>query len=200
MTTWIWAIGRLCGLSISAGVRASMTLLIMGVLSREGWGFHVAPGFGWLESSIAIAVFVLLTILEIALDKVPSLDRLSTRLSVPWRLAAGAIAGGAAVSHGTIGLAIGVAGGIGLAYLGLSAKRLWRPRSTTSNMAIPLLSLVEDLAAFAAAVLSATLPPIGYAVVAWTALVRRTPAPPPGRQVQGPAGPVPLAWPPAARR
>ena len=36
-------------------------------------------------------------------------------------------------------------------------------------MTIPLLSLVEDLAAFGASVLSATLPPIGYAVAAWTA-------------------------------
>jgi len=169
VTTWIWAIGRMCGLSISAGVRASMTLLIMGVLSREGWGFHVPSSFSWLESSAAIAVFVLLAILEIAFDKVPSFDRLYARLSVPWRLAAGAIAGGAAMSHGTIGLVVGLVAGAGLAFLGISAKRLWRPRSATSSMTIPLLSLVEDLAAFAAAVLSATLPPIGYAVAAWTA-------------------------------
>jgi uncharacterized membrane protein len=169
VTTWIWAIGRMCGLSISAGVRASMTLLIMGVLSREGWGFHLPSSFSWLESSAAIAVFVLLAILEIAFDKVPSFDRLYARLSVPWRLAAGAIAGGAAMSHGTTGLVVGLVAGAGLAFLGISAKRLWRPRSTTSSMTIPLLSLVEDLAAFAAAVLSATLPPIGYAVAAWTA-------------------------------
>lgn len=169
MTSWIWAIGRLGGLSISAGVRAAMTLLVMGVLSREGWGFHVAPGFTWLESSIAIAVLVLLAIVEIALDKVPSFDRLSARLSVPWRVAAGALAGGAAVSHGWIGLVVGLVGGAGLAVLGVNAKRLWRPRSTTSTMTIPLLSLVEDLAAFGAAVLSATLPPVGYAVAAWTA-------------------------------
>jgi uncharacterized membrane protein len=169
VTSWIWAIGRLGGLSISAGVRAAMTLLVMGVLSREGWGFHVAPGFTWLESSIAIVVLVLLAIVEIALDKVPSFDRLSARLSVPWRVAAGALAGGAAVSHGWIGLVVGLVGGAGFAVLGVNAKRLWRPRSTTSTMTIPLLSLVEDLAAFGAAVLSATLPPVGYAVVAWTA-------------------------------
>ena len=168
MTSWIWAIGRLGGLSISAGVRAAMTLLVMGVLSREGWGFHVAPGFTWLESSIAIVVLVLLAIVEIALDKVPSFDRLSARLSVPWRVAAGALAGGAAVSHGWIGLVVGLVGGAGFAVLGVNAKRLWRPRSTTSTMTIPLLSLVEDLAAFGAAVLSATLPPVGYAVAAWT--------------------------------
>ena len=169
MTSWIWAIGRLGGLSISAGVRASMTLLIMGVLSREGWGFHLAPGFLWLESSIAIGVLVLLAILEIAFDKVPSFDRLYARLSVPWHIAAGAIAGGAAVSHGVIGLIVGLVAGAGLAMLGINATRLWRPRSTTSTVTMPLLSLVEDLTAFGSAVLSATLPPIGYAVTAWTA-------------------------------
>jgi hypothetical protein len=168
VTSWIWAVGRLCGLSISAGVRAAMTLLIMGVLSREGWGFHVAPGFTWLQSSIAIAVLVVLVIIEIAVDKIPSFDRLYARLSVPWHLAAGAIAGGAAMAHGWPGLIVGLVAGIGLAWLGINAKRLWRPRSTTSTVTMPLLSLVEDLAAFAAAVLSATLPPIGYAVVAWT--------------------------------
>ena len=169
MTSWIWAIGRLGGLSISAGVRASMTLLIMGVLSREGWGFHLAPGFSWLESSVAIGVLVLLAILEIAFDKVPSFDRLYARLSVPWHIAAGAIAGGAAVSHGVIGLIGGLVAGAGLAMLGINATRLWRPRSTTSTVTMPLLSLVEDLTAFGSAVLSATLPPIGYAVTAWTA-------------------------------
>jgi uncharacterized membrane protein len=169
VTSWIWAIGRLCGLSISAGVRAAMTLLVMGVLSREGWGFRVAPGFTWLESSIAIAVLVVLAILEIALDKVPSLDRIYARLTAPWRIAAGALAGGAAVSHGWIGLVVGLCAGAGLAFLGANAKRLWRPRSTTSTMTIPLLSLLEDLTSFAAAVLSATLPPIGYAVGVWTA-------------------------------
>ena len=168
MTSWIWAIGRMGGLSISAGVRAAMTLLVMGVLSREGWGFHVAPGFTWLESSVAIGVLVVIMILEIALDKVPSFDRLYARLSVPWRIAAGAVAGAAAVSHGWVGLIVGLAGGAALAVLGVNAKRLWRPRSTTSTMTIPLLSLVEDLAVFGSAVLSATLPPIGYAVVAWT--------------------------------
>jgi uncharacterized membrane protein len=168
VTSWIWAVGRLCGLSISAGVRASMTLLIMGILSRQGWGFHVSAGFGWLESSVAIAVLVLLAILEIALDKVPSVDRIYARLSAPWRIAAGAVAGGAAMSYGATGLIVGLVGGAGLAILGLNAKRLWRPRSTTSTVTMPLLSLVEDLSAFGIAVLSATLPPIGYAVAAWT--------------------------------
>jgi uncharacterized membrane protein len=167
VTTWIWAVGRLLGLSTSAGLRASMTLLVMGVLSREGWGFHLPSQFSWLESSIAIGVLVVLAILEIAFDKMPSVDRIYSRLTVPWRLAAGAIAGAAALSHGWLGFGVGLAAGAGLAYLTVSVKQLWRPRSTTSTMTIPLLSLLEDLAAFLSAVLSATLPPVGYAVAAW---------------------------------
>lgn len=169
MTGWIWAVGRLLGLSTSAGVRASLTLLIMGVLSREGWGFHVAAGFTWLESSVAIGVLVLLTMLEIALDKVPSLDRVYARLTVPWRVVAGAAAGAAAMSNGRPGFVVGIAGGAACALLGIHVKRRWRPRSTTSTMTIPLLSLLEDLGVFAGAVLSATLPPIGYALAGWMA-------------------------------
>jgi len=167
VTAWIWIVGRLLGLSTTAGVRASLTLLVMGVCSREGWGFHVAPGFGWLESSVAIAILVFLTILEIAFDKVPSFDRLYGRLTVPWRVAAGAIAGAAVVGHGWPGLVAGVVGGIGLAWVGISVKRLWRPRSTPSTMTQPMLSLIEDVGSFAGAVLSATLPPFGYAIGPW---------------------------------
>ena len=167
MTTWIWAVGRMLGLSTSAGLRASMTLLVMGVLSREGWGFHLPSQFSWLESSYAIAALVVLAILEIAFDKVPAVDRVYSRLTVPWRLAAGAIAGSAALSHGWLGFGVGLAAGAGLAYMTIMVRRLWRPRSLTGPTTVPLLSLIEDLAAFVSAVLSATLPPVGYAVAAW---------------------------------
>jgi uncharacterized membrane protein len=167
VTSWIWAVGRLLGLSPSAGLRASMTLLVMSVLSREGWGFHLPAQLSWLESSYAVAVLVVLTILEIAFDKVPSVDRVYSRLTVPWRLVAGAIAGAGALSHGWLGFGVGLAAGAGLAYVTISVKRLWRPRSTTSTMTIPLLSLLEDMTAFVGAVLSATLPPVGYAIAVW---------------------------------
>ncbi len=165
--SWVWAVARLLGLSTTAGVRASMTLLIVGVLSREGWGFQVPPRFTWLESSAAIAVFVVLTIIETSIDKMQSLDRVQDRLTMPWRIAAGAIVGGAAMGHGVAGLVIGLVGGGFLAWFGLEIKRLWRPRSSTSAMTLPVVSLVEDLAAFVAGVLTATLAPFGYAIFAW---------------------------------
>ena len=166
---WIWAIGRLLGLSTTVGVRMWMTLFLVSLLSREGWGFHLPARFEWLASTPSLLILLVLTIFEIASDKVPSFDRLSDRLATPLRLAVGALVGVCALGHGWVGLAIGVPAGAAAAWLGMHARRLWRPRSTPSANVMPLLSLAEDLGAAAAALLSATLPPVGYAVFGWMA-------------------------------
>lgn len=166
---WIWAIGRLLGLSTTVGVRMWLTLFIVSLLSREGWGFHVPVRFEWLESIPSLLILLVLAIVEIASDKIPSFDRMSDRLVMPLRLAVGALVGVCAIGHGWIGLAIGLPAGAAAAWLGLHTRRLWRPRSTPSTTVMPLLSLAEDLGAAAAALLSATLPPVGYAVFGWMA-------------------------------
>lgn len=168
MIAWIWAVGRLLGLSTACGLRASLTLAVVGVLAREGWGLHLAGTFQWLQNGITIAVFIVLAIVEGSFDKIPALDRLQNRLLLPWRMAAGAVAGAAALSHGTVGLVIGLVAGGGLAYLGQYVKRAARPRSTTSGLAVGLLSLIEDITAFFTAVLAALLAPLGYVFFAWT--------------------------------
>jgi uncharacterized membrane protein len=171
-TGFIWAIGRLLGLSTTAGVRAWTTLFVVGLLSREDWGFQVPVRFTWLESVPVLLLFLVLGIVEIAIDKVPAYDRLHARLALPERLAAGAIVGACAIGHGWIGTVAGAAAGVALAYFGFRTWRAWRPRSSPNVSAIPLLSLVEDLAAAAAAFLSAVLPPAGYAVCGWLAWLR----------------------------
>jgi len=168
MTGWIWAVGRMLGLSTSAGLRAALTLAVIGVLAREGWGINLSHSFAWMENGIAIAAFIVVAIVESSFDKIPALDRLQNRLALPWRIAAGALAGGAALSHGWVGLVIGVVAGGGLAYLGQAVKRAARPRTTINGLAVGLLSLIEDVTAFAAAVLSAVLAPLGYVFFAWT--------------------------------
>lgn len=168
VTGWIWAIGRLLGLSTAAGVRMWLTLFLVSLLSREGWGFHVPAAFEWLQSIPSLLILLVMVIFEIASDKVPSFDRISDRLVMPLRLAVGALVGVCAIGHGWIGLAIGVPAGAAAAWLGLHTRRLWRPRSAPSTTVMPLMSLAEDLVAGAAALLSAVVPPVGYAVFGWT--------------------------------
>lgn len=172
MTGIIWAIGRLLGLSTTAGVRAWTTLFVVGLLSREDWGFQVPDRFTWLETIPALLAFLVLGIVEIAIDKIPAYDRLHARLALPERLLAGAIVGACAVGHGWLGTVVGGVLGAALAYFGFKTWRTWRPRSTQSSSAIPLLSLLEDLGAAASAFVSAVLPPAGYAVFAWLGWLR----------------------------
>jgi hypothetical protein len=88
------------------------------------------------------------------------------------------------MAHGTPGLVIGLVGGGALAYLGMYVKFAIRPRSTTSGAAVGLISLTEDLVAFATAVLVGLLAPIGYVFFAWTLCFC---APAPAQRGTGPA-------------
>jgi uncharacterized membrane protein len=164
MTAWIWAVGRMLGLGTAAGVRASLTLAMIGVLSRLEWGTHVVSHFNWLESRPAIISFIVLAIIESTFDKVPKLDRLQDRLIMPARIAFSAIAGAATIGHGLAGLFVGLAVGLLGGWFGQWVKHAIRPRSTTSDAVVALISLTEDLFAFFAAAATAAIGVVGYGV------------------------------------
>jgi uncharacterized membrane protein len=167
MISWILAGGRMLGFGTSSGIRASLTLAMIGLVSRLDWGenhVHVTSRFLWMESKAAIIIFVLLAISESTFDKVQSLDRLQDRLILPYRLAAGAVAGACTVGHGWYGLIIGLAVGAVGAWFGQWVKHGVRPKSTPSTLVIALLSLMEDVGAFVATALTWVFAPVGYAV------------------------------------
>jgi len=150
------------GLGATAGVRVSLTLTVIGVVSRMRFGNHVSGHFTWMHSWQAIFIFVVLAIIETALDKVPSLDRLQDRLIRPWRLIGGAIAGAATIGHGWLGLILGLALGAVGAWFGQWVKHGTRPKSTPNSLATALISLSEDLLAFVGAALTASISLMGY--------------------------------------
>ena len=47
MTAWVFAVGRMLGLGSVAGVRPSMTLAVIGVVSKLGWGAGLNPTFSF---------------------------------------------------------------------------------------------------------------------------------------------------------
>jgi uncharacterized membrane protein len=164
--SWVGDIGRMLGLGSAAGFRPSLTLAIIAVMSNLGWGTPVNETFGFLNHWISVVVFILFAIFESAFDKMPKVDRLQDRLTMPYRLLCGAVAGAALVGHGTTGLIVGVLVGAGAAWLALRSKHESRPRSTSSEAVVPMLSLGEDLLVFGGTALTVMWAWVGYVVFA----------------------------------
>ena len=202
MTAWVLAVGRMLGLGSLAGIRPSLTLAVIGVVSYFDWGMEINSSFSWLSHWLAIGIFVVLAILESAFDKISKLDRLQDRLIMPYRLFGGAVAGAATVPFGWRGIVVGAAVGAGAAWFAQYTKHLSRPKSVPSEALRTLISTGEDLGAFLGNALILAVPYVGYAAVGVTGFVywrvrgrrsakyrqmrRAAVAPPPARPQGGP--------------
>ena len=171
MTAWIIAIGRMLGLGSIAGIRPSLTLAVIGVVSYFDWGVETNSTFHFLTFWLAIGVFVVLAILESTFDKISKMDRLQDRLIMPYRLVIGGVAGAATAPFGWKGIAVGAALGAGAAWFSQYTKHLSRPKSVPSEAVVALISAAEDLGAFLGSVLVLAVPYVGYAYVGVTGFV-----------------------------
>jgi uncharacterized membrane protein len=171
MTAWVFAVGRMLGLGNVAGIRPSMTLAVIGVMSKLGWGAGLNPTFSFLGHWLAIIVFVVFALFESSFDKIAKLDRLQGRLTMPYRLVAGGAAGAATIHFGWRGIVVGAAVGAGAAWTSTYVKRLTRPKTVSSDAVLTLLSLLEDLAVFAGVLLTLIVSPVGYGIAAFTGFV-----------------------------
>ena len=168
MTAWVFAVGRMLGLGSVAGIRPSMTLAVIGIVSKLGWGVGLNPTFSFLGHWLAIIIFVVLALFESSFDKIAKLDRLQDRLTMPYRLVAGGVAGAATIPFGWQGVVVGAAVGAAAAWTSTYVKGLTRPKSVPSDAVLTLLSLLEDLAVFAGVVLTLIVSPVGYGITAFT--------------------------------
>jgi uncharacterized membrane protein len=171
VTAWLLAIGRMLGLGSIAGIRPSLTLAVIGVVSYFDWGIETNSTFSWLDHWLVIGIFVVLAILESAFDKISKLDRLQDRLIMPYRLFMGGVAGAATIPFGWKGIVIGAGVGAGAAWFAQYTKHLSRPKSVPSEAVRTLISTGEDLGAFIGSVLVLALPNFGYACVGVTGFV-----------------------------
>ncbi len=175
MTAWIIAIGRMLGLGTSAGLRPSLTLAVIGIMSNTEWGAHVNRAFSFLHHPVTIIILVVLALLESSFDKISKLDRLQDRLIAPYRLAGGAVAGAATIPFGWQGIVIGAALGLFASWFGQYTKHITRPKSVPSDAVVTLMSLAEDLATFLGSTLTLVVPYFGFVPpAASTALYLRT--------------------------
>ena len=150
------------GLSASAGLNAYLPLLIVALTGRL---FPRLVTFGEpydvLTSWWVIGVLLVLTLIEILVDKIPAVDTVNDIIQTVIRPAAGAllfasttgaVEGVEPVLAITAGLL--VAGGVH------AAKATLRPLVTASTLGVgnPIVSTIEDVIAFTTSVLAILLP------------------------------------------
>lgn len=168
-------------LAACAGIRAWLPLFLAGLFARAGQ-LELGPAFQFMASNRALALFGTATLIELAADKIPSLDHALDALSTLLRPAAGALLAASAlwqVSDPLTALALGTALGAPTALVPHAAKSALRALSTTftAGLANPALSLLEDvlaLALFALAVLVPLAVVLGLALLGLLVVRRRS--------------------------
>ena len=163
--------GRVAGLGTAAGIRPSLTLAVIGMMHHLHAGTTLNPVFSFLGYWQVIVIFIVLAIIESGLDKIPTFDRVQGRLTTPYRIVMGGIAGAATVPFGWWGIAIGGVVAAALAWFALYTKQGSRPKTVASDAALVLMSMWEDLASFATAMLTLVFSPFGYLAAVFTSVV-----------------------------
>lgn len=156
-----WQIMMATGLAASAGLRAFVPLLVVGLAGR----LDVIPlgeRFAWLASTPALTVLAVAVLIETLADKIPVVDHALDAVATFARPVAGAIAAASPLTALdpltalVVGVALGgaVSGGV---HVAKSTLRLGST-ATTGGLANPAVSAGEDLASLGGALTSLFLP------------------------------------------
>lgn len=156
------------GLGIGAGINAYATLLVYGLLARWSHMSGELPQF--FSSTPVLITLGLLYCVEFIADKVPAVDHVWDVIHTFIRPVAGAVVAWASVSdkipHGAVIMAAILGGGVALGAHVAKASIRGASTVTTAGIANPILSLFEDVFAFATAIIAIILPWLVIAVIA----------------------------------
>jgi len=148
------------GLAVPAGLNAYIPLLTVAVAQRLGW-IRLEEPYALLGEWWAIALVAVLLVVEIVADKIPAVDSVNDAAQTIVRPAAGGILFAAAAAgndwvHPVVFIVVGVllAGGVH------AAKSTARPavNVATAGAGGPVVSVAEDVASFAMALLAVVAP------------------------------------------
>jgi Domain of unknown function (DUF4126) len=193
------------GLSSTAGIRAYLPLLALGIASDAGL-VQLQDSFKDLGSPAVLFIVAILVVGEFIVDKVPVIDHISDLVHTVIRPISGAVimAGTAnpiSQQHPWIAALIGAV----LAFAFHGAKAATRPAvsATTAGVGNPIVSIIEDVAAVLVSLLLLFAPIIGFILILLIAVTflrfvsrifrklsgRRSPSlPSPGYAVAGSSG------------
>lgn len=156
------------GLAACAGLRAFLPLFGLGIAARFT-GFPLAESMDWMTSDIALILFGVASGVEIVADKVPVVDNVLDGIQTILGPAAGILASFGVFANLPTPFAIAFAIVAGGAVAGSvhAAAATTRVKSTafTAGTANPVLSVIEDVFAFASLFVALVLPLLVLAVL-----------------------------------
>jgi hypothetical protein len=182
--TWVLTITLGFSLAACAGLRAWLPMLVAGLTARFTDQIELGESYQFLESTPALVLFGVATVVEMVGDKFPVVDHALDAFGTVARPVAGALLSAAVlyqVENPLFALGIGILVGAPTAAVPHAVKAASRGISTslTAGIANPLLSIAEDVTALAIAALAVLLPiAVAFSVlvigaVILTYLVRR---------------------------
>ncbi len=156
-------------LAATAGMRAFLPLLVLGIAARMG-RFEIGAGYHWLSTDMALITFGIAVVAETLADKIPLVDHALDTVQTIVKPAVGTIVAAAmfvqlSPFHATLlGLAVGgtVATGVHLA----KAKARALSTLTTGTMLNPILSFIEDVVSTVIAVVAVLAPVLALLFIA----------------------------------
>ncbi len=173
--TWVLPALLGLGLAAAAGLRAFLPLLLLALAARfELFGVDLNAKAEWLGSDAALITLGLATALELAADKVPVLDHALSALGTVTRPVAAVLAAGS-VFAGVDPMVAAVAGLVigaptALAFHAAQSGTRLASTATTGGLLNPLVSIAEDLLAFATVLLALAAPllvPLALLALLW---------------------------------
>jgi hypothetical protein len=156
------------GLALSSGVNTYLPLFLLALFARFGHVVHVSRRFEWLTSDQALILLGVLAACEVLAQKFPVLDNAWDFVHTLLRPMAGALAAGATMTtNNAFETSLAMLMGGSLAAAAHSTKSSLRLMSTTKSFGLAnfVLSLGEDAAVLAAALLSFYAPWVMLGIV-----------------------------------
>jgi uncharacterized membrane protein len=163
------------GLAVLTGFRAFLPVAFLSLYSRlEFASSPVLSGtvFGFLDKTWVIALLLSLGVIELAVDKIFVTSQTLAQIMQPIRIVLGGMVFAAAMApEGWV--ASTVAGVLGLVIAGLAdhVRRSTRSAMTTSNTALVLISVYEDVAVLIGTLLFVLVPLIGALLACFLVLL-----------------------------
>lgn len=167
-------IGQLLGTSFATGLNLYATVASLGLAARLGWIPALPPELAGLTNSLVIATAALLFLVEFFVDKIRYVDSIWDTLHTFIRPPAAALLGAALVGAAPLEARLAaacLAGAAAFVAHGTKAGLRLAIHASALGRAGPALSIAEDVAAVALAVLAIRYPPAALALAfGWLAL------------------------------